>query len=1446
MCIGKKPASEADLRVGNSRRISCLIAERRRVKQVGVIMIRGQNFGKALVFALAFSVSAAAQEYSFRVYGAAEGLQNLVVLSLAQDRAGYLWAGTEGGLYRYDGNRFQLMGPAMGLPCSTETHGLYIAQDGALWANTCAQIFRFDGQRFQLIPGVNALRRGAQVMTDGTHGSVLITTSSGIYEASAAGDGSFSLHSYGLPAALAGKRMYGIVRQGGRLWFGCDQELCLEEGGRVSVFGQEQGLPADMWDGIQISPDGSVWVRSPKSIYRMAPGQTMFSEENPHIASSGFWGAMTLGRDGSVMVPTDKGLAIRTAAGWSVVNRTRGLSKDVTAAVLEDREGSVWIGLAGGGVARWIDRGDWESWKVDEGLPSDLIWGIRRDRKGVLWVGTSLGLVRLDGSRVTRSWTRKDGLGGDNVRWLAETSDGSIWVASKPGGLARLDPATGKIRRLDRTDGLACDPEDVYVDRHERLWVPTACGLFRNDRPTVSNRFIRLDTPESLNRRALKILEDAQGTIWVANPDALWSLREGQWREHRRADGLLTDSPYVMALAADGSIWMRHRYDAGVDRIEVSGDRIVRATAIVPADPKSVEVTAFHGFDAFGNFWRGSANGVAVRRGDTWTTLTIEDGLVWNDCDGEAFWADADGGVWLGTSGGLSHYLSRNGRPYAPLVADPTITRLKLMEPARLIRVEFSTLNYKAEQLAHFAYRLDDEPWTDSVGRNVSIAGLGPGRHRLEVRCRVRDDPFSPRIAGAEFLVKPVWTERWWVRLLALAFGMAAISLFVRWRLRTYARKHAELEAIVADRDLSNRALDEKARLLRTSEDRLRLLFQQTPAGIFLFDMDLKVTECNDQFLSLLKCDREALFGLHLSMLREPEILPAVQAALAGTEGSYEGPCTLRTGFGCSWVALSTVPLWDENRQIKGGIGLALDITERKRAEAALRESEERFRRVFEEGPLGIALVGEGYRFLKVNGALCQMVGYPEAELLEMSFGDITHPDDLAADAEFTDRLLKGDIPFSQLRKRCVGKNGEIIWISLTASLIRDREGEPIHGLAMIEDITELKQNQEAGLVRQKLESIGILAGGIAHDFNNLLGGILAQAELGEADLSAGSSPIEELQRIKEAAIRGAEIVRQLMIFAGEEQATLMAPVDLSPLVEEMLGLLSVSISKRAVLITNLGKNLPAVWGNAPKIRQVVMNLVINASEAIGEKEGEIRVSTSHVTVGRDFLVNLMTHVPPGEYVQLEVSDNGRGMTEEVRAKILDPYFTTKFAGRGLGLSVVQGVVRDHGGALDVISAPGQGATFRVMLSCTSDRAAAVRSSVTPARIAQSSSEMWTVVVVEDEEMLRLAVAKALRKAGFSVLEASDGSAAMELIRARAHDIDLVLLDVTLPGVSSREILEEAGRIRPELRVIVTSAYGEETVSGMFAGLRVERFVRKPFRLDDLVQLITNICRLKS
>jgi signal transduction histidine kinase/streptogramin lyase len=779
---------------------------------------------------LTLNGSGVAQQYSFRHYGATEGLQNLTILSLAQDGAGYIWAGSEGGLYRYDGTRFRLMAAAEGLPCATEVHALHVASDGALWTNTCGQIFRFDGRRFHAIIGLSGMLSSAQGMANDALGHVVVATPSGLYEVAPNGDGSFSVRLYPLAPELAGTPMRGIARNGSQLWFGCGRRLCVEDGGRVSMLGPAEGLPDDAWDAIGVTPDGSVWARSPSRLYRKPPGPTQLVQEKPDLASSIFWGALTMGRDGSVMVPTDKGLAIDREGSWSIIDDQRGLRTAMTSAVVEDREGSLWIALIGGGVARWLGYGEWEAWTKTQGLPSDLIWSIRRDRKGALWVGTSLGLARLDGRGPPRTWTRQDGLDGDNVRWLGETPDGAVWAVVKPGSVARIDPASGKIRLFGAADGLPCvTSHRGFVDHMSRLWVATACGVFRNDRPSVSDRFHRIDQPASMEHGAWAFAEDKLGTMWITNPDGLWRLTEGRWRQYRRADGLLSDNPYIPTIASDGALWLHHRFDAGIERVEFSGDRILRSTAVLPADPLSVEVTAFHGFDALGRLWRGSANGVSVLAGGSWTYLSMEDGLVWNDTDGEAFWADLDGSIWIGTSSGLAHYRPPSGGPLGPPVANPVITGLVIDQKSRFVRAEVSSLSYKSEQLVQFAYRLDGEHWIDTTERTISFAGLAPGWHRLEIQSSVRHGPVSAKVAVAEFQVEPKWWETWWLRSAALLLAAAAVWGIILWRHRLLQRRNRQLEDAVRQRTAEleserTKVLEEKRRADAASESKGRFL----------------------------------------------------------------------------------------------------------------------------------------------------------------------------------------------------------------------------------------------------------------------------------------------------------------------------------------------------------------------------------------------------------------------------------------------------------------------------------------------------------------------------------------------------------------------------------------------------------------------------------------------
>jgi PAS domain S-box-containing protein len=511
-------------------------------------------------------------------------------------------------------------------------------------------------------------------------------------------------------------------------------------------------------------------------------------------------------------------------------------------------------------------------------------------------------------------------------------------------------------------------------------------------------------------------------------------------------------------------------------------------------------------------------------------------------------------------------------------------------------------------------------------------------------------------------------------------------------------------------------------------------------------------------------------------------------------------------------------------------VGATQDVSEQVKARELLRESEQRLKNAER-----IAQVGHWHwdvRANRVSGSeeMFRIFGKPDNYIPSYQgfLEDLT-----PQDRERVERLIQDSLARKighSIEYQIAHPNGGLRTISCIWEVLLDEDGSPVRVFGTCQDITDSRRAQEEALARQKLESLGVLAGGIAHDFNNLLGGILAEAELVETDLPAGSSAGEEIERIKAVAIRGAEIVRQLMIYAGHDQTHRVEPLDLSELVKDMLQLLKVSISKQAVLNADLDKNLPVVWGNAPQIRQVVMNLLINASEALGEKEGVINVVTGHVSGGKD--------LPDGDYIRLEVSDTGCGMTEEAKAKIFDPFFTTKFAGRGLGLAVVQGIVRAHGGAIYLVSTPGQGTTFQVLLSCTPKRGFETQSAITSFSAEQSNARAGTVLVVEDEELIRLAVAKALRKRGFSVMQASDGSAAMELIRRHKDDIRVILLDVTLPGRSSREVFEEAQRLRPGLKMILTSAYGKETVDATFAGLRVKYFIRKPFQLGDLVRLL--------
>ena len=550
----------------------------------------------------------------------------------------------------------------------------------------------------------------------------------------------------------------------------------------------------------------------------------------------------------------------------------------------------------------------------------------------------------------------------------------------------------------------------------------------------------------------------------------------------------------------------------------------------------------------------------------------------------------------------------------------------------------------------------------------------------------------------------------------------------------------------------------------------------------------------------------------------------------------------LRSGAGHALGVFSTYfrrqhrPSEHDARMFEMHARLATDCLERMSAQSALTQSEFLNKQIIDNTPecifvLDVTLEGR-FKFVELNPSEEKAVGLSSAEVAGKFIEDVLTEDVVRAVTPKYRLCVESGTPIDYEGELSLAIGPRYFRTHLIP--IRDATGRTCRLVGCCHDLTDTRRNYQEALAQQKLETIGVLASGIAHDFNNLLGGILASAELALSEKGEHAAVDDELRRIRTASIRGAEIVRELMIYGGKESAALEA-VDASALVEEMLQLLKIAVSKNAIVEAKLPRYLPAVQANPTQLRQVVMNLVTNASEAIGGNSGIIRVSTSLVKVDNNSYSE--TGLSPGDYLVLEVSDNGSGIVADLQGKVFDPFFTTKRDGRGLGLSIVQGIVRAHHGAITLVSELGKGTTFRVLLPALNKSTHPHKSS-SPAAIGNSINHPATIMIVEDEEVLRNAVSKALRKRNFSVLEASTGSTAIDLLESHKREVSLVLLDVTLPGMTIREIYKNLKRVQPSSKVIFTSAYGRETVAALLGELPLERFIRKPFQLSDLVDVL--------
>jgi PAS domain S-box-containing protein len=627
---------------------------------------------------------------------------------------------------------------------------------------------------------------------------------------------------------------------------------------------------------------------------------------------------------------------------------------------------------------------------------------------------------------------------------------------------------------------------------------------------------------------------------------------------------------------------------------------------------------------------------------------------------------------------------------------------------------------------------------------------------------------------------------------------------------------------------------------LRETERELRLVTDEAPVYLAHCDKEARFNFVNRRYAERFHLTPGDIIGKRI-----PEVIgeqayqqlrPYVEAALAGERVQFEVEAPYDE-LGRRLIRCSYVPEFDAAGEPVGLIAAISDVTEERRGERERRLLVE----VIDNSPDFIGIAAPDQRVVFVNRAGQALLGLDDPHDVRAKRLIDFFPEDDRANIEqaVIPQLLErgswdGEVRFRDFR---TGEPIPMLWNVFTIPDAAAAGG--ISGIAFVaRNITDRKRFEEEMRQTQKLESLGVLAGGIAHDFNNLLAGIMGSASLAVDLLDREHAARPLLEVILDASERAAHLTRQMLAYSGKG-AFVMQTVDLNAFVRDALPLLQLSIPKNVQLRVEEKADFPYIQGDPGQLQQILMNLVINGAEAIGsELNGEVLVRTgAYLTRLEEAIATVAGQLPAGRYITLEVRDTGSGMDEATRRKIFDPFFSTKFTGRGLGLSAVLGIVRAHHGALTVDSTPGEGSSFLVYFPAVDAGADAT------AGAAAGVSGSGLVLVVDDEAIVRRTAKSMLERLGYTVLQAEHGEQALDILRERGGDVDFVLLDWMMPRMNGEQTLAKIRQLSADVRVILCSGYTETEAMRRFAGKGLAGFLQKPYRPADLARKIAEARR---
>lgn len=758
--------------------------------------------------------------YAVEHFGDRFGLNAITVTSLAQDRLGFLWIGTQTGLLRYDGSRIRRFDEVE----KTTSHyidQLLMGPDGTLWVKGGNGIARLKQEHFApfgLPEKAGPLVESAQVFTVDAENNVFVAVENGLLRVER-GDASRA-RLFTKEDGLSGTVKAVTRAADNSVWFIAGQRIGrFGPGSAVWEWQPISNIPSDPAVALQWDGHGTLWLRTAKHVARLdSTGHSMVLDDSG-IPPANNDGLPTVDQQGDLLLPSLGGLFRRSNGHWQAITDRQGLSSNSVVTAIEDREGILWVSGMGTGLDRVIGMKEWSAWTRNEGLPGWLVWDELRDRQGRLWVATSSGLAMWDGrSERWRILTERDGLGGPEVLKLAVAGDGAVWAFSRAAGLTRIEPQSLRMTRVKTladagirlNSGKAnADLRFLFLESAPdgRIWASGHEFLVHFDPGTSPLRAHVVPLPEKLKGSGWIFSFSPKGVLWLAGTWGLARFDGHTWRNFGTQDGLL-GVPSIPIATGEDDVWISYNEVPGVTHffLNSSGAPIARQF------PLDVSVM---GKDSKGRIWCGGIDGLVTLQEDgTTRTINHSDGLIWDDTSPLGFLEEQDGSFLIGTSRGLAHYVPRfeSSEPKAPGVAltsvilgdeDRPIHSHPIVEHQEgTLAVEFTPLTLRNPDKVECRYRLGglELKFTEVMQREVRYPALPAGQYQLVVECREGTSNWSARPATFNFQVRPPWWQTWWARLVGLISLAAGVWGVVELRTRSIDIRRRQLEAAVAER----------------------------------------------------------------------------------------------------------------------------------------------------------------------------------------------------------------------------------------------------------------------------------------------------------------------------------------------------------------------------------------------------------------------------------------------------------------------------------------------------------------------------------------------------------------------------------------------------------------------------------------------------------------------